>query len=151
MDLMDKLTALLTAVVEPSDKVQHDAEVARVREEMAHAKENLAAEEVRMAAERATLDARAQQLQAETFRLSGDLNASNEVMRRRHQKTQSCLPLTYVARNLFHTPGASPSNLPEANQITTPGTGAPVQRRAMEPPCEYYSASLHASTTGSLL
>ena len=61
MDLMDKLTALLTNVVEPADKSQHDAEVARVRKEMAQAKENLAAEEVRMAAERAALDARAQQ------------------------------------------------------------------------------------------
>ena len=106
MDLMDKLTTLLTAVVEPADKTQHDAEVARVREEMVQAKENLAAEEVRMAAERAALDVRAQQLQAETFRLSVDLNASNEVMRRRHQKTQSRLPLTLDPRNLFHTPGA---------------------------------------------
>ena len=87
-----------------------------------------------MAAERATLDARAQQLQAETFRLSVDLNASNEVMRRRHQKTQSRLPLTLDPRNLFHTPGAGPSNPPEANRITTPGAGAPVQPQAMEPP-----------------
>jgi len=87
MDLMDKLTALLTVVVEPAYKARHDTEVARVREEMAQAKENLAVEEGRMAAERASLDARAQQLQAETFRLSVDLNASNEVMRRRHQKT----------------------------------------------------------------
>ena len=55
MDLMDKLTTLLTAVVELADKAQHDAEVARVREEMAQAKENLAAEEVRMAAKRAAL------------------------------------------------------------------------------------------------
>ena len=64
---MDKLTTLLTAVVEPADKAQHDAEVAHVREEMVQAKENLAAEEVRMAAERAALDVHAQQLQAETF------------------------------------------------------------------------------------
>ena len=35
MDLMDKLTALLTVVVELADKAQHDTEVARVREEMA--------------------------------------------------------------------------------------------------------------------
>ena len=87
-----------------------------------------------MAAERAALDARAQQLQSEAFRLTMDLNASNEVMRRRHQKTQSRLPLTYDPRNLFHTPGAGPSNPPEANRITTPGAGAPVQPRAMEPP-----------------
>ena len=67
MDLTDKLAALLTIVVEPADKAQHDAEVVRVREEMAHAKENLAAEVVRMVAEWAALDARAQQLQAETL------------------------------------------------------------------------------------
>ena len=112
IDLMDKLTALLTVVIEPADKVQHDAEVARVREEMAQAKENLAAEEVRMAVERAALDARAQQLQAETFWLTVDLNASNEVMRRRHQKTQSRLPLTLDPRSLFHTPGTGASNPP---------------------------------------
>ena len=84
MDLMDKLTTLLTAVVEPADKAQHDTEVARVHEEMVQAKENLAAKEVGMAAERAALNVRAQQLQAETFQLSVDLNASNKVMRRRH-------------------------------------------------------------------
>ena len=60
MDLMDKLTTLLTAAVEPADKAQHYAAVARVREEMVQAKENLAVEETRMAAERAALDARAQ-------------------------------------------------------------------------------------------
>ena len=132
MDLMDKLTTLLTAAVEPADKAQHDAEVARVREEMVQAKENLAAEETRMAAERAALDARAQQLQAETFRLSVDLNASNKVMRRKRQKTQSHLPLTLDPRNLFHTLGAGGSKPREANWVTTPG--APVQHRTMEPP-----------------
>ena len=85
-----------------------------------------------MAAERATLDVQAQQLQAETFWLSMDLNASNEVMRRSHQKTQSRLPLMLDSRNLFHTPGAGGSNPPEANRATTPG--ALVQPRAMEPP-----------------
>ena len=50
MDLMDRLTTLLTVVVEPADKAQHDAEVARMREEMVQAKENLAAEDTRMAA-----------------------------------------------------------------------------------------------------
>ena len=60
MDLMDKLTTLLTAMVETADKAQHDAEVARVREEMVQDKENLAAEETRMVEERAALDARAQ-------------------------------------------------------------------------------------------
>ena len=38
MDLMDRLATLLTAAVEPADKAQHDAEVARVREEMVQAK-----------------------------------------------------------------------------------------------------------------
>ena len=101
--------------------------MARVREEMVQAKENLATEEVRMAAERAVLDIRAQQLQAETFRLSVDLNASNEVMRRGHQKTKSCLPLTLDPRNLFHTPRAGPSNPPEANRVTTPEAGGPAR------------------------
>ena len=85
-----------------------------------------------MSAERAALDARAQQLQEETFRLSVDLNASNEVMRRRRQKTQSRLPLTLDPGNLFHTPGAGGSNPPKANRVTTPG--APVQPCTMEPP-----------------
>ena len=67
MALMDKMTALLTAMVNPTDQAQHDAEVARLREEVAQAKVNLAAEDVRMATERATLDARAQQIQSEAF------------------------------------------------------------------------------------
>ena len=87
-----------------------------------------------MAAERAALDARAQQLQSEDFWLTMDLNASNEVMRRRHQKAQSRLPLTYDPRNLFRTPGAGPSNPPEVNRVATPGAGALVQARVMEPP-----------------
>ena len=60
MDLMDRMTALLTAVVNPVDQAQHDAEVAQLHEEVAQAKENQAAEDVRMATERASLDARAQ-------------------------------------------------------------------------------------------
>ena len=35
IDLMDKLTALLTATVIPANKDEHDAEVARVCEEIA--------------------------------------------------------------------------------------------------------------------
>ena len=62
IDLMDKLTTLLTATVIPADKDEHDAEVARVCEEIARAKEALAAEDTRLATERAALDARAQQL-----------------------------------------------------------------------------------------
>ena len=35
IDLMDKLTTLLTTTVIPANKDEHDAEVARVREEIA--------------------------------------------------------------------------------------------------------------------
>ena len=87
MNLMDKLTALLTATVVPTNQSEHEAEVAQVRDEIARAKETLAVEDTRLATERATLDVRAQQLQAEAFQLTLSLNASNEVMRRRHQKT----------------------------------------------------------------
>ena len=110
MDLTDKLTTLLTAVVNPADQAQHDAEVAQLKLDMVHAKEDLAVEDVRITAERAALDAQAQRIQAQTFRLTQDQNASNEVMRRRHQKTQYRLPPVYDPRNLFHTPGAGPSN-----------------------------------------
>ena len=127
MDLMDKLTALLTAMVILANKDEHDAEVARVREEIARAKEALAAEDTRLATERAALDARAQQLQSEAFQLTMNLNASNEVMRRRHQKTQSRLPPTYDPRVLFATPGAGPSNPPDANQLMTSGAGGLAQ------------------------
>ena len=60
-----------------------------------------------------------------------DQNASNEIMRRRHQKAQSQLPLVYDPRNLFNTPGAGPSNPPE---ITAPGVGTLVQPQVMGPP-----------------
>ena len=59
IDLMDRLTTLLTATVNPADQAGHDAEVARLREEIAQAKENLAAEDTRLDTERAALDARA--------------------------------------------------------------------------------------------
>ena len=65
MDLMDKLTALLTATVIPADKDEHDAAVAQVCEEIAQAKEALAAVDTRLATERAALNARAQRLQSE--------------------------------------------------------------------------------------
>ena len=88
MDLMDKMTALLTATVVPADQAQHDAEVAQLKLDIARAKEDLAAEGIRMAAERAALDAQTQLIQAQSFRLTMDQNASNEVMRR-HQNAQS--------------------------------------------------------------
>ena len=62
MDLMDKLTTLLTTKVIPTNQDEHNAEVAQVHEEIARAKEALAAEDTRLATERAALDARAQQL-----------------------------------------------------------------------------------------
>ena len=51
IDLMDKLTTLLTATVMPADKDEQDAEVARAHEEIAQAKEALAAEDTRLAIE----------------------------------------------------------------------------------------------------
>ena len=65
IDLMDKLTTLLTATVIPANKDEHAVEVARVREEIAQAKEALAGEDTRLATERAALDSRAQRLQSE--------------------------------------------------------------------------------------
>ena len=99
--------------------------------DLAKAKEDLAAEGIRMTAERAALDAQTQLIQAQSFRLTMDQNASNEVMRRRHQKAQSRLPPVYDPRNLFNTPGAGPSNPPE---ITAPGVGTPLQLQVIRPP-----------------
>ena len=112
MDLTDKMTALLTAMVVPADQAQHDAEVAQLKLDIARAKEDLAAEGIRMAAKRAALDAQTQLIQAQSFRLTMDQNASNEIMRRRHQKAQSRLPPVYDPHNLFNTPGAGSSNPP---------------------------------------
>ena len=50
MDLMDKMTALLTAMGNPVDQAQHDAEVAQLKQDIVQAKEDLAAEDVRMTA-----------------------------------------------------------------------------------------------------
>ena len=77
-----------------------------------------------MTAERAILDAQAQQIQADSFRLTLEQNASNEVMKRRHQ---SSLPLEYDARNLFNTPGAGTSDPPVVNwAVKAHMTRAPV-------------------------
>ena len=51
-----------------------------------------------MAEERAALDAQSQRIQAENYRLLLDQNASNDVLRRRHQ---SRLPMDYNVMNLF--------------------------------------------------
>ena len=59
-DLVDKPTTLMTVVVNPADQDQHDAAVAKLRDEIAQAKEELNAENARMATEWAALDAQAQ-------------------------------------------------------------------------------------------
>ena len=108
--------------VTPDNQEQHKVDVAKLRDEIAQAKEKLAAENIRMVAERVALDAQAQRFQAESFRLTLDQNASNEIMRRRHQ---SHLPPVYEPRNLFNTPGAGTSDPPVVNQaVEAPGTGA---------------------------
>ena len=56
----------------------------KLQDDIAQAKEELVAENARMTAERAVLDAQAQRIQADSFWLTLDQNASNEVMRRRH-------------------------------------------------------------------
>ena len=40
-DLLDNLTTLLTVEVNPTNQVQHNAEVAKLRDEIAQAKEEL--------------------------------------------------------------------------------------------------------------
>ena len=124
---------MLTTVVNPADQDQHNAAITRMHDEIAQAKEELNTENVRMAAERAALDAQAQRIQSESYQLMLDQNASNDVMRRRHQTR---LPPVYEARNLFNTPEADAvtSNQPVVNRVEAPGTGAPVQLRAMVPP-----------------
>ena len=94
--------------------------MAKLRDEIAQAKEELAAENARMTAERAVLDAQAQRIQADSFRLTLDQNASNEILRRRHQ---SHLPPVYEPRNLFNTPGAGTSDPQVVNRaVEAPGT-----------------------------
>ena len=58
-DLVDKLTALITTVVNPVDQDQHNAAIAKLRDEIAQAKEELKVEITRIAEERAALDAQA--------------------------------------------------------------------------------------------
>ena len=61
-DLFDTLATLLAAEVNPVKQDQHNAEVAKVKDQIAQAKADLAAEDTRMAAERAELDAQAYRL-----------------------------------------------------------------------------------------
>ena len=123
---MEALATLLAAEVTPETQAQHKVDVAKLQDEIAQAKEECNAENARMATLRAALDAASQRIQAENFRLSLDQNASNAVLRRRHQ---SRLPLEYDARNLSNTPGAGTSNPTAVNQVEAPGMGMPVQPR----------------------
>ena len=115
-NLFDALAALL-AEVNPANQDEHNAEVAKVKDQIAQAKADLAAENTRMATERAELDAQA-------YWLMLDQNTSNDVMRRRYQ---SHLPPVYEPRNLFNTPGVGTSNPAVVNRVETPGAGTPVQ------------------------
>nr|XP_020189043.1 uncharacterized protein LOC109774690 [Aegilops tauschii subsp. strangulata] len=86
------------AAVNPADQDQHNAAVAKLRDEIAQAKEELNAENARMAKERASLYAQAQWIQSESYRLMLDQNASNDVMRRRHR---SHLPPVYEKKGII--------------------------------------------------
>ena len=123
---MDAWATLLTTTVTPATQHQHNADVASLKDQITQAKEDLAAEETRMAEERAALDAQAQRIQAKNYRLLLDPNASNEVLRRRHQ---SRLPADYNAMNLFDTPGAGTSNPAAVNRTIVHRTGARINLR----------------------
>ena len=118
------MATLLAAEVDAANQDQHNAQIAKVKDQITQAKVDLAAENARMATERAELEAQA-------YRLRLDQNASDEVMRRRYR---SHLPPGYEPRNLFNTPGAETTNQPVVNRTEAPGTGAPVQPHTMDPP-----------------
>ena len=61
-DLFDALAMLLVAEVNPANQDEHNAEIAKVKDQIAQAKADLAAKDTRMAAERAELDAQAYRL-----------------------------------------------------------------------------------------
>ena len=61
-DLFDALAALLAAEVDAATRDQHNAEIAKVKDQITHAKVDLAAENARMATERAELEAQAYRL-----------------------------------------------------------------------------------------
>ena len=129
--LLDAWMTLLTTTVTPETQDQHNTEVTKLRNHITQAKEDVVAEEARMTKERAALDAQSQQIQAQNYRLMMDQNASNEVLRRRHQYR---LPPVYEGMNLFNTPGAGPSDLAAVNRTEAPGTGALGQPQVMDPP-----------------
>ena len=65
---------LLTTEVNPDNRDEHNAEVAKVRDQITQAKEDLAAEDIRMATIRTELEAQAQRVQSESFWLMLDQN-----------------------------------------------------------------------------
>ena len=128
--LMDAWATLLTTSVTPEAQDQHNADVAKLKDQITQAKEDLAIEDARMTEERAALDAQSQQIQAQNYRLMLDRTASEDVMRRKYR---SLLPSVYEGLNLFQTPGTGPSNPAAANRSDAPRT-APDQLRITEPP-----------------
>ena len=76
-DLFDALATLMAVEVDAAARDQHNAEIAKVKDQIAQAKADLAVENTRMATERAELEAQA-------YRIRLDQNASEEVMRRRY-------------------------------------------------------------------
>ena len=62
--LMDAWATLLTATVTPETRDQHNADVAKLKDQITHAKEDLAIQDARMAEEWVALDAQSQQIQA---------------------------------------------------------------------------------------
>ena len=121
---------MLTTAVTPETQDQHNANIAKLKDQITQAKEDLAAEDTRMAEERAALDAQSQRIQAQNYQLMLDRTASEDVMRRKYR---SCLPPVYEGLNLFQTPGAGPSNPAAANRTEAPRT-APDQLRRTELP-----------------
>ena len=57
--LMDAWATLLTTTVTPETQDQHNADIAKLKDQITQAKEDLAIEDARMAVERAALDAKA--------------------------------------------------------------------------------------------
>ena len=91
-----------------------------------------------MATEQAVLDAQAQRIQADSYRLRVDQNASHEVLRRKHR---SRLPFVYESRDLFNTLGAGASNPSVVNRMVEP-PGRPHMnntppQRVVTPPGHY--------------
>ena len=60
--LMDAWATLLTTAVTPEMQDQHNADIAKLKDQITQAKQDLAIEDARMAEERAALDAQSQQI-----------------------------------------------------------------------------------------